>query len=208
MTVQEFQDYWLHQHVDVIRRLPGIRRYVQNHLLPENYARGEPLHDGVAELWADDTNAFRNMAADPAYTDVLDDEDAFLDRKYLNLVMTSEHIVNDGKVPAVAIKLLEFYRRNPDITVEDFQHYWHDVHGPLVNRLTAPRRYVQSTARPGGYAGGRFPVYDALSSTWFDSTDDLDLVLNSDQYADIMKEWENFIDVKVSITCKEYVLIG
>ena len=58
LTVREFQEYWRHDHIKVIERLPGIRRYVQNHSLPDNYAQGTPVYDGVAELWADDTRAF------------------------------------------------------------------------------------------------------------------------------------------------------
>jgi len=55
MPVEEFQGYWRSRHPDVVRKLPGIRRYVQSHTRPAAYQRGEPVYDGVAEVWFEDT---------------------------------------------------------------------------------------------------------------------------------------------------------
>ena len=207
-TAGEFQDYWRRRHADVIRQLPGVRRYVQNHPLPGNYEHGEPPYDGIAELWADDTRAFQTMAGDPAYAVVQGDEQAFLERRSLDLIIASEHTVITGPLSADGIKLIDFFRRKRGMSVDYFQHYWRDVHGPLLNRLTRLRRYVQSPVRPGGYTRDRTPVYDGMSSIWFDSLDDLHQTLNSDVYADIMEDRKNFIDARISIVCKEHVLIG
>ena len=210
LTVREFQDYWLHKHVNVISRLPGIRRYVQNHPLPVNYAHGEPTYDGIAELWGDSTHSFRDMAADAAYANVLADESVFLDGQSKDLMMTSEGVINDGRGPAGGVKLIEFYRRRQDMTAADFQQYWQQHHGLLANGLVLVRRYVQSITRPGGYSNGRTPVYDAMSSMWFDSQNDLQQTMNCNLYADIMIDHTCFIDVRtrLSLICREHVLIG
>ena len=34
--------------------MPGVRRYVQNHAIPDVYPRGRQTHDGWSELWFDD----------------------------------------------------------------------------------------------------------------------------------------------------------
>lgn len=207
LTVEEFQDYWLHRHVNVIGRLPGVRRYVQNHPLPENYAHTTPLYDGIAELWADNTDAFRNMAADTAYANVITDEAVFLDRNNLELILTSEHVVTDGPAPADGIKLIEFFRRSQDTAAGDFQHYWLEIVGPSMNERARPRRFVQSPVRPGGYADGRSPVFDGMSSMWFDSPDDLIYVKKPGQPTGTIEGWKNFIAARFSLVCREYVLI-
>jgi len=210
LTVGEFQDYWLHTHVDLISRLPGVRRYVQNHPLPANYEHGEPPYDGVAELWGDNTQTFRDMAADAAYANVLTDELIFLDTESKHLMMTSERIINDGQAPADGVKLVEFFRRRQDVKVADFQQYLLQHQEMLTTRLVHLRRFAQSTVRSGGYSNGRIPLYDAMSSMWFDSWGDLQQAMNSNLYADIMKVQDNFINTneRVSLTCEEHVLIG
>lgn len=207
LTTAEFQDHWLCNHTQVIRLLPGVLRYVQNHPLPESYAGGEALFDGIAELWGEDTNAFRNMAADAAYADVLADEKAFLDRDSLQLVMTSEHLVNDGPVPAGAIKMIDCYQRKRGMAVDEFQGYWLEQHGPQLAGLPGLRRCVQSTARPGGYGTDHAPAYDGFASSWYAGLDDLRRAMDSDRHARIMEDWKNFIDTRVSIVCREHVLI-
>ena len=61
MAVEEFQRYWRERHPAVVTALPGIRRYVQSHVLPTGYRKGDPPWDGIAEVWADDTDALRAM---------------------------------------------------------------------------------------------------------------------------------------------------
>jgi hypothetical protein len=42
--------------------LPGIRRYVQSHTRGEGYRKGEPVYDGIAEIWFDDPGAMRALS--------------------------------------------------------------------------------------------------------------------------------------------------
>ena len=73
MPVEEFQRYWREQHPAVVTRLPGVRRYVQSHTLAADYAAGEPIYDGIAEVWADNTDALRAMTRSPSHAAVLED---------------------------------------------------------------------------------------------------------------------------------------
>ncbi len=59
MDIEEFRRYWEEVHGPIALRLPHLRRYVQCHVLPSAYAQGEPLYDGVAQLWFDNRNALR-----------------------------------------------------------------------------------------------------------------------------------------------------
>lgn len=210
LTVEEFQHYWLQQHVAVIRQLPGIRRYVQNHPLPENYRQGELPYDGVAELWGDSSHTFRALAADPAYTAVQADEAVFIDRNNLDLILTSETTPCPGSIPAAGVKLIELFRRRPGTTVTEFQRYWREVHTGLIARLPRVCCYTQSLPRPGGYASGHPPTYDGQGSLWFASPEDLRQVMNSGIYTDIIRDQENFIDTrsKLSMAVREHIIIS
>ena len=61
MPVEEFQGYWRSRHPDVVTKLPGIRRYVQSHTRPAAYQRGEPVYNGIAEVWFEDTAAMHAL---------------------------------------------------------------------------------------------------------------------------------------------------
>ena len=46
MPVDEFQDYWLHEHPKAVLKLEGLQRYIQNHPLPQGYAKRDLPVDG------------------------------------------------------------------------------------------------------------------------------------------------------------------
>lgn len=92
MSVEAFQEYWRTAHADVVRRLPGLRRYVQSPTLPGGYRKGEPAWDGIAELWFDGADAMRAPARTPEYARVRADEANFLVVPG-PFIITREHVV-------------------------------------------------------------------------------------------------------------------
>jgi uncharacterized protein (TIGR02118 family) len=64
-SVEQFQHYWRINHAPLVRKTPLLRRYVQSHPLMEQYAAGEPISDGTAELWWDDMDTYRRSWASP-----------------------------------------------------------------------------------------------------------------------------------------------
>ena len=67
MSREEFVRYWRDVHAPLVKKMPGLRRYVINPAL-EAHPKGAPLaFDGVAELWFDDAAAvqagFASLAA-------------------------------------------------------------------------------------------------------------------------------------------------
>ena len=60
------------------------------------------------------------------------------------------------------IKVCELVRRRPGMSVEEFQAYWRDVHGPIVAALPGLRRYVQDHPLPGGYRNGELGYQEYL----------------------------------------------
>jgi uncharacterized protein (TIGR02118 family) len=76
-------------------------------------------------------------------------------------------------------KLVFCVRRHPSLSVEQFQRYWLDEHGPLVRslwqsgRFPGMVRYVQShtdhaASEATTASRGAKPPYDGITEVWFD----------------------------------------
>lgn len=210
MPVDEFQAYWLTRHPEVVTRLPGIRRYVQSHTLASAYATGEPVWDGIAEVWADDTDALRAMTRGPEHADLQADEARFIDRSRMGLIVTDEHVLADGAVDPGAVKAVEFLTRLPGTSVDDFQGHWRERHGPILTAIPGLRRCVLSATRRSAYTAGRAPAYDGATLMWFDSSEALRAAAGSPAYADAVADRAHFLapGTPPFILTRQHVIVG
>lgn len=210
MSVEAFQEHWRTVHADIIVRLPGIRRYVQNYPLPGAYRKGEPAFDAVAESSFDDTQAMKALAKTPEYAAVSADEPSFIDRSTMGSIITEEHVVKEGQVPAGGVKSIDFVCRRNGMPVEEFWRYWREVHGPLMLAAPAVRRYVQCHTRRSGYASGRAPAYDGAAMSWYDSTQALREAAATPEFARLRGDVEKFVarDKSPGVLAAERVVLG
>jgi uncharacterized protein (TIGR02118 family) len=69
LTHEQFVKHWLEVHGPHARKVPGLRRYVQSHILEERTRPDIPSTDveidGVAELWYDDRDSMLRAQATP-----------------------------------------------------------------------------------------------------------------------------------------------
>jgi uncharacterized protein (TIGR02118 family) len=69
LTHEQFVHHWLHVHAPLAHAVPGVRRYVQSHILEERTRPDIPATDvaidGIAELWYDDREAMARAMATP-----------------------------------------------------------------------------------------------------------------------------------------------
>ncbi len=158
MPLAAFHDHWRVRHAEIIVRLPGIRRYVQN------YPLGAALFDAIAESSFDDTQAMKTLARTPQYTEVLEDEPRFIDRASMGSIITEEHLLKDG--PASAYKTLLFIKRASGVPIDDFFRALLED-GRRAARADGVVRYAQCHTRRSAYESGRMPAYDAVTSAWF-----------------------------------------
>jgi len=210
MPVAAFQAYWRERHPDVVTRLPGVRRYVQSHTLASAYAADEPAYDGIAEVWADGTDALRAMTRSPEYAAVQADEAEFIDRASMGFVVTEDVVVKDGAVGPGMAKGIGFLRRKPGMPVEAFQRHWRDVHGPLGAAVPGLRRYVQSHTRLAAYNRERDPTWDGLALLWFDDADALRTATATPEWGRAKADDANFIapGPLAFIVTREHAIVG
>lgn len=194
LSVQAFRRHWQTDHAALVTKLPGLRRYVQDHAHDSAYTKGrEPAFDGIAETWFDDTDAMRAVAASEAYAAVRADEPNFIDTAGMAMLLCEEVPIVDG--PVRPFKFVAMIRRRPDMPVAEFQDYWRTVHGPIAAGNPYIRRYVQNHVRPRAYETGRAPAYDGAAMTWFDSFDDMRASAKTPAQAATVADQAAFLDV-------------
>ncbi len=78
MDAEEFSRYWRETHSPISAKLPGLRKYIQNHAIaaPDGTP---PAYDGFAELWFDDLEALGQAMASPEGQAVVADTENFID---------------------------------------------------------------------------------------------------------------------------------
>ncbi|HET7875351.1 MAG TPA: EthD family reductase, partial [Methylomirabilota bacterium] len=178
----------------IVAKTPGLRRYIISPTLPEMYEGGAtPDFDGIAELWFDDSGVMRALARTAEYAAVEADQPNFIDARTMGFIVTEEHIITEGPTPPGAVKNVEFIARKPGMSVEEFQRYWREVHGPLAASIPVLRRYVQSHTRRSAYEGGRTPTYDGVALTWFDDTSAMRVSATTPEYARVRADEANFL---------------
>jgi len=210
MSVEEFQKHWRTTHADIIVGLPGIRRYVQSHVLASGYRKGEPVYDGVAESYFDDTQAMKALSKTPEYAKVLADEPNFIDRASMGSIITDEYVIRDAPVPENAVKSIDFVNRKAGMSVDDFQDYWRETHGALCRAAQAMRRYVQNHTRRSIYDSGRTPPYDGVAMAWFEDMQALRAAAPTPEFERLRADVENFIarDRSPFVLTREHVILA
>ena len=78
------------RHVSLVRNVPGLRRWVQNHVasLP-----GESAPDGLGELWFDDPEAMKKAMGSPKMAAAVEDAKRFLDMARTYALTVHENVV-------------------------------------------------------------------------------------------------------------------
>jgi uncharacterized protein (TIGR02118 family) len=210
LTVEAFQRHWRDAHARLVEKLPGLRRYVQNHTLAETYRKGEPAFDAVAESSFDDTQAMKALVGTVEYAAVSADEPNFIDAASLGSIITEEHLVKDGSAAGDAVKSINFVSRKADMPVGEFFRYWVDVHGPLCRAAPSLRRYAQNHTRLSAYASGRNPAYDGVAMSWFDSMEALRAASGSGELAPLAANVARFVDAKNArqVLATEHVVVA
>src|SRR2546421_12070165 len=84
LSHEQFMKHWVEIHAPLAHAVPGLRRYVQNHIRGERTRADIPAPaveiDGIAELWFDDQAALDAAARSPEMKALHDDGAKFIGR--------------------------------------------------------------------------------------------------------------------------------
>ena len=95
MDRTEFNKYWEHTHGPLVAKsIPGLRRYVQNHLV--DVPGLEYDGDGVVEMWYDDIDAYLK-SMEYLYSEkgrpLMEDGEKFADMTDAKVWIVEEHVM-------------------------------------------------------------------------------------------------------------------
>lgn len=83
--------YWSGEHhTSIVAKLPGLTKWVQNHV---RAAPGEPICDGVGELWFASDETMEQALNSPAMGAAVEDAKNFLDMDKTGLLIVEERVI-------------------------------------------------------------------------------------------------------------------
>jgi len=215
-SADDFRRYWLEHHGALAAKLPGLRRYEQNHVVDQaqrgiSYERGPEQLDGFSMLWFDNEDAMRAAIATDAGRALVADEDHFIGN--LRIVAIDQVEVIPPATDRPLIKRMSLLRRRPDVSPERFRHEWRVEHARLVRETKGVHGYRQNlvVARevpkgtPVGYED--LPI-DGIVELWFEGTESLDAAFASPQGATLMAHARVFIAEITTFLVERHVIVG
>jgi uncharacterized protein (TIGR02118 family) len=196
---EEFYGWWTNVHGLQEFNQTQVRRYVQHQTLKEardGAGGATPTRDGASVGWYDD---LRQMQESYANTD----RSSWTTSRFqhpMDIVIASEHVVLEGETKPEMVKLLAIARRNPALSVEEFQDRWRNEHGPRWSKVPGLRRYVQNHGLPEAYGNDLRPLtHDGWSEEWFDDLAALKSALASEEAAEARTHAVDLFDRPLSI---------
>jgi uncharacterized protein (TIGR02118 family) len=201
LSVADFRMHWRDRHGPLATKLPGLRRYHQNHVIDRQqrgitYARGSQDFDGISELWFDDLPSMRRAFSSDPVGALAEDEAAIISD--LKLVTAIQQQVIPVPKGGRLIKRMSTLKRRPDVSPEEFQHEWFNVHSVLVKRLPEVKGYTQNLIFDRGHGRDRPAAYeelpiDGIVELWFSDLESLEAGFGSDAGKTLMTHAEEFI---------------
>ena len=95
LTHEQFMKHWVGVHAPLAHAVPGLRRYLQSHILGERTRADIPslgvAIDGIAELWYDDRAAMERALATPEAKALHADGALFIGR--IATFTVEEHVI-------------------------------------------------------------------------------------------------------------------
>lgn len=194
LSVEDFQKYWQTRHADLVREVPGIRRYMQCHTISSGYRRPTPPPlDGVEEISFDSTAHLDSMAQTSAGEIAIADLANFVDMERLQYIIAEEIEIKGGEVREGMVKNIELVTRKQGMPVAEFHAYWSEFHGPLAAKIDVIERYVQSHTLMDEYKKKVAPAYDGIAETWFADIASMRHSATTAEYAATRDDEKNFL---------------
>jgi uncharacterized protein (TIGR02118 family) len=94
LALDEFLMHWFEVHGQLGSGVPGLRRYVQNHIAPEAFGVRAMTHDGFSELWFDDLESLARARESPEWAELSKDGQTLFSYP-MSVVVARETIIKD-----------------------------------------------------------------------------------------------------------------
>lgn len=92
------------------------------------------------------------------------------------------------------IKMVYSINRLPHLSVEEFQRYWFNTHGPIAGAIKGVKRYYQCHTLPETYSGDQEPPFDGCAQLWWESEETLAADIGTTESLAAITDEREFID--------------
>jgi len=173
MSTEDCLAHWRAHHSSIGARLPGVRRYVQNHgvLADGRFLLPYPGFDIMPELDWDDLTAMDAAIDSPVHEkDSVDDEANFIDSTRTAYSVGARHVLAGGEASDGAVKLITLLRRAPNISAARLAQA---LIGPYAGAVASahPLRHEVLLTLPDREGRPAF-AFQAIDIVWFSGPDD------------------------------------
>ena len=196
LTYEKFQNYWKNEHAEIVTRSPLVGTYVQSHPIYNDELTFEDTIDGIAEIWFEDTNAMRSLAATKEYKDIQDDEKVFIDGSAVRLIIAEDIITVEGDVSDY--KLIIFMNKSSNVELADFRKELVDMASQYSKKNV--NRMKVSLPKIAGYKGDKSPAWDAILTFW------LSVEVNQSYIDEVVSDFSNLAANIITKLCKSVVV--
>ena len=196
LTYEKFQNYWKNEHAKIVTRSPLVGTYVQSHPIYNDKLTCEDTVDGIAEIWFEDTNAMRTLAATKEYKDIQDDEKVFIDGSAVRLIIAEDIITVEGDVSDY--KLIIFMNKSSNFELTDFRKELVESASHYSKKNL--NRIKVSLPKIAGYKGDKSPAWDAILTFWFN------VEVNQSYIDEIASDFSNYATNIIAKLCKSVVV--
>ena len=196
LTYEQFQNYWKNEHAEIVTRSPLVGTYVQSHPIYNDELTFEDTIDGIAEIWFEDTNAMRSLAATKEYKDIQDDEKVFIDGSAVRLIIAEDIITFEGSVSDH--KLIIFMHKSSNVELTDFRNDLVDMASQYSKKHV--NRMKVSLPKIAGYKGDKSPAWDAILTFW------LDFEVDQQYVNDVVSDFSSFSNKLIAKLCNSVVV--
>ncbi len=196
LTYENFQNYWKNEHAEIVTRSPLVGTYVQSHPIYNDKLTFEDTVDGIAEIWFEDTNAMRSLAATKEYKDIQNDEKVFIDGSAVRLIIAEDIITFEGSVSDH--KLIIFMHKSSNVELTDFRNDLVDMASQYSKKHV--NRMKVSLPKIAGYKGDKSPAWDAILTFW------LDFEVDQQYVNDVVSDFSSFSNKLIAKLCNSVVV--
>ena len=196
LTYEKFQNYWKNEHAEIVTRSPLVGTYVQSHPIYNDELTFEDTIDGIAEIWFEDTNAMRSLAATKEYKDIQDDENVFIDGSAVRLIIAEDIITVEGDVSDY--KLIIFMNKSSNVELTDFRNDLVDMASQYSKKHV--NRMKVSLPKIAGYKGDKSPAWDAILTFW------LDFEVDQQYVHEVLRDFSSFSKDIIAKLCNSVIV--
>jgi len=201
---EAFRRYWLDQHSQLAKQLPGLRGYRQNHVVDSRQI-------GFSQLWFDDRERMQRGVSSDLGPRLIQDEQHFIGTLHI-IAAEATTVVAPPPTQGAVLKRMSLLKRADGMSDERFRHEWTSVHADLVKRMPGVRGYRQNliVARErvkGSPCSWQELPIDGVVELWFDSIAGIEAAFGSPAGQATMAHGETFLSEVTTFLVQEHVIV-